>query len=411
MPLETTTEAVPQASPDSVSKPAHEVNFLDRLILLAHRRRFIFWFTTGTTLITAIILFLIPNKYTATAVVLPPAQNSSISSALMGQLGGSGALASLAGASFGIRNPADMYVALFRSRTVEDILIQRFGLMARYHKKTMVATRIAFEDRTSVVLGVKDGLIRVSVTDRDPNFAAQLANVYIDEFHKHADSLTLTEASQRRAFFQQQLLESNQNLAQAEEAMKKMEQSTGVLQLDSQAKALIESAAVLRGQIAAKEVQLQSMRSFETQDNPQYAMAEQQLDALQAQLAKIAGPNANVNGDIGLAKTNIPETSIAYLNAIRDLRYYETITELLAKQFEVAKLDEAHQGTIQISDIAIPPDKKSSPHRALILILTFILSFVLAVFQVLSANRWDNALQDENIQGKLRTLRQILSGR
>lgn len=381
MKLDTMSEVSLQSEMVGVSAPAQELNLLDVLILLSRRRRFIGWFTVGITALTAIIVLLIPNKYTATAVILPPAQTTSMSSALMGQLGGmggSGLLASLAGAGLGIKNPGDMYVSLFRSRTVEDALIQRFGLMTRYRKKTMIDARKKFEDRTTVILGVKDGLIRVSVTDRDPQFAAELANAYVEEFHKHSDSLTLTEASRSRAFFQQQLFKANEDLAKAEQAMKKMQQTTGVLQLDSQAKALIEQAAILRGQIAAKEVQLQSIRSFETENNPQYAMVEQQLDALRAQFAKVAGPGANTYGDIGLPKTNIPESGIAYIDALRDLRYNETITELLTKQFEAAKLDEARQGTIQISDIAMPPDKKSSPHRLIIIILAAVLGFCAA---------------------------------
>jgi tyrosine-protein kinase Etk/Wzc len=379
MKLETMSEAAPHQNSDGMPAPAEQLHLLDILTILSKRRRFILWFTFGTAALIAVIVFLVPNKYTAEAVVLPPSQNSSMSSALLAQVGGSGALASLAGAGLGLKNPGDMYVSLFRSRTVEDTLIQRFGLMARYHKKTMADTRTAFEDHSTVVLGVKDGLIRITVTDRDPRFAAQLTNAYVDEFRKHSDSLTLTEASQRRAFFQQQLLEADANLTKAEEAMKTTEQSTGVLQLDSQTRALIESAAVLRGEIAAKEVQLQSMRSAVTEDNPQYMMAEQELGALQTQLAKVAGPNANTSSDIGLSKTNIPEAGMAYLNTLRDLRYYETIEELLAKQFEVAKLDEVHQGTIQVSDVAVPPDKKSFPNRILIILLGFMFGLVLSL--------------------------------
>jgi uncharacterized protein involved in exopolysaccharide biosynthesis len=371
-------ETAVRETPDGISAPADEFNMLDVLITLAKRKRFIGTFTVTVAILTAVIVFLLPNKYTAEAIVLPPTQTSSLSSTLLGQLGGSSTLASMAGSSLGIKNPGDMYVALFRSRTVEDALIQRFGLMARYHKKTMVDTRDKFEAHTGVVLGAKDGLIRVDVTDRDPNFAAQLANAYVDEFRKHSDSLTLTEASQRRAFFQKQLLEADGNLAKAEEAMKGTEQSTGVLQLDSQARALIESAAVLRGQISAKEVQLQSMRSFATEDNPQYVMAERELGALRAQLAKLAGPDSGTAEDIGISKTNIPQASMTYLDAVRDLRYYETIDELLAKQFEMAKLDEARQGVVEISDVAVPPDKKSAPKRLLIIILAVIVAFLLA---------------------------------
>jgi tyrosine-protein kinase Etk/Wzc len=408
----TAPEDAQHISVEDISMPSSSPpEMLDTLIVLSRRLRFILGFTFGVAILTAIIVFLIPNKYTAAAVVLPPAQNSSMSSALLGELTGSGLLSSLAGGALGVKSSGDMYVSLFRSRTVQDVIIQRFGLMARYHKKNMVDTRTAFEKRSTVVLGVKDGLIRITFTDRDPNFAASLVNAYVDEFRKHSDSLTLSEASQRRAFFQQQLLEANANLTRAEEAMKKTEQTTGVLQLDSQAKALIESAAVLRGQITAKEVQLQSMQAFVTQDNPQYIAAQQQLDALETQLAKVAGPNTDSVTDIGVSKTNIPETGMAYLNTLRDVRYYETIDELIAKQFELAKLDEARQGVVQISDSAIAPDKKSSPYRALIVILMTLIALICSILWALAANRWEQAKRDPEKGVKIEILRRTIFNR
>jgi uncharacterized protein involved in exopolysaccharide biosynthesis len=302
-----------------------------------------------------------------------------MSSSLLGQLGGSAALASAAGASLGIKNPGDLYVSLLRSQTVEDGLIRRFNLMSRYHTNRMSEARTEFENLSTVVLGAKDGLIRISVTDRDPNMAAEMANGYVEEFRKLSANLAITEASQRRIFFQQQLLDANEGLATAEEAMKHTEQSTGVLQIDSQARALIESAATLRAQIGAKEVQLQAMRSYATEDNPQTILAEQQLAALKEQFAKLSGTDDTSRSDIIVPKGNIPQAGMEYIRKLRDVKYYETITELIAKQFEMAKLDEARQGEIiQVADIAQPPDKRSSPKRTLSVILASVLGFFVA---------------------------------
>ena len=201
-------------------------NLLDLLIVLSKRRRFIFGFTAGVAILTVIAVLLISNKYTASTVVLPPAQPSSMGSALLSQLGGSagsGALASLAGGSLGIKNPGEMYVSFFRGRTVEDAVVQRFGLQARYKTKTMYDTREAFEKHSTVVLGAKDGLIRISVEDSDPKLASEIANGYVDEFKKLSATLAITEAAQRRLFFQQQLTEAKDNLTTAEEAMKRTE--------------------------------------------------------------------------------------------------------------------------------------------------------------------------------------------
>lgn len=402
------TEAVPELPQETepVGTPGQGVQFLDLLIILAKRRRFILRFTLGSAILTAITVLIIPSKYTATTVILPPSQNASLSSALMGQLAGSSALASAAGASLGIKSTGDMYVSLLRGETVEDALIRRFNLMARYHEKRMSDTRKAFENRSTVLLGAKDGLIRISVTDRDPKLAADMANDYVEEFRKLTANLAITEASQRRAFFQQQLLDANEGLATAEEAMKNTEQSTGVLQIDSQARALIESAATLRAQIAAKEVQLQAMRSFATEDNPQMILAEQQLTGLREQLAKLSGSDDTSKSDIIVPKGNIPEAAMEYIRKLRDVKYYETVTELIARQFEIAKLDEARQGAIiQVADVAQVPDKRSSPHRTLIVILAGIVAFILAVFWAMLAEGFSEARQNPLCNEKLAILR------
>ncbi len=388
---------------------AQDIHLLDLLIVLSRRKRFILRFTAGVAILTAVIVLIIPSRYTAETVILPPNQNSSVGSALLSQLGGSSALASIAGTGLGIKNPADMVVSLFRSRTVEDSVIQRFGLMARYKNKTMIDTRRSFEDRSAVVLGVKDGLIRISVTDRDPKLAADIANGYVDEFRKLSANLAITEASQRRTFFQQQLLEANENLAAAEEAMKRTEQTTGVLQIDSQAKSLIETAAALRGQIASKEVQLQAMRSYATEDNPQMVIAEQQLNALKIQLVKLSGTDQNVASDIIVPKGNIPEAGMEYLRRLRDVRYYQTMVELIAKQFEVAKLDEAREGAIvQVADLAVPPDKRSFPKRTLTVVLMMFLGLLTSCGWCIFADRFQRLKRDPAERKRLEALRASL---
>jgi len=349
------------------------------LTILSRRRKFIFFFTLGVSILTTIIVLLLPSQYTATSILLPPGLNSSGSSAVLQQLGGAGALASVAGASLGIKNPGEIYLSLFRSRTVEDSVIRRFGLFARYNAQKQSGARAALEAHSKVVLGAKDGLITVTATDRDPNKAAEIVNGYIDEFRKFTSNLAITEASQRRIFFQQQLLEAQENLAAAENALKTTEQSTGVLQIDSQTRALIEAAASLRAQVVAKQVQLQGMRSYATDDNPQMVETRQQLSALQSQLTKLTGSSPDSDSDFEIPKGKVPEAGMEYIRKVRDVKYFETISDLIAKQFEMAKLDEAHQGTgIQVVDIAVPPDGRSFPKRTTTVILAFLVSFILS---------------------------------
>jgi tyrosine-protein kinase Etk/Wzc len=359
----------------SASSVPAEISVLDIIAVLSENRRFIFRFVVGAVVLATLIAFLLPVRYEAKVVLLPPAQNSSISSALLGQLGGLGSLgsmgglASLAGGSLGLKNPADMYVAFLTSRTVEDSMVQRFGLMDEYHEKEMSDARKVLERRTSVTAGTKDGLIHLSVEDADPKRAAELANGYVEEFRKLSASLAITEAARRRMFFEQQMQDAKEKLTASEQAMAATQQSTGVLQIDSQARALIESAAVLRAQVVAKQVQIEAMRSFATEDNPNLVVVKQQLAALQAQLAHVAGSAQDNGSDINLSKGRVTQAGMDYVRHYRDLKYQETVFELLAKEFEIAKLDEAREGSIvQVVDSAVPPDRRSSPHRLLIVL-------------------------------------------
>ncbi len=362
-----------------------EISLLDHLIVYAENRRFVLRVVAIGAAIATIVAFLLPVRYEGKIVLLPPAQNTSLGTTLLGQLsggtvGGLGSLASLAGGSLGLKNPADMYVSLLTSRTVEDGMIQRFGLMQQYHDKRRSDARKELEHRTSVLAGAKDGLIRLSVEDPDPNRAAELANGYVDEFRKLSASLAITEAARRRLFFSQQLQQAKDDLTVAENAMTQVQRSTGVLQMDSQARALIESAAVLRAQVAAKQVQIEGMRSFAAEDNPELILAQQELAALQAQLAKVAGSNQDPGSDINLSKGRVTDAGMEYLRRYRDLKYQETVYELLAKEFEIAKLDEAREGSIvQVVDRAVPPDRKSFPPRTLIVLGTTVFSLFAAL--------------------------------
>ncbi len=390
MPID--TETIIQADPIQVEENAGvsqpettEVSLLDLTVLLVRHKRFVVRFVLGGAVLAIVVSLLLPVRYEAITVLLPPTQNTSMASAMLGQignLGGLGSLASLAG-GLGMKSQADLYVSFLKSRTVEDATIQQFGLMQEYRQKRMSDARKVFESHTTVVAGAKDGLIRITVEDKNPKHAAEIANGYVEEFRKLSASLAITEAARRRLFFEQQLQPAKENLTAAEEAMRKTEQTTGVLQIDSQARALIESVAILRAQVVAKEVQIQGMRSFAAEDNPDLVLAKHELAALQEQLEQLAGSQNDTGSDIVLSKGRVTHSGLEYIRRYRDLKYNETVYELLIKGLEIAKLDEAKEGEIvQVVDAAVPPDKKSSPHRAIIVVVSTILAFCFAFFWI-----------------------------
>lgn len=379
----------------SVQNPAavtgDEISLLDLIVVIARRRWLIAKVTLGFAFMAVLITLFMPKRFTATTSILPPQQSTSTGAAMMAQLG---SLGSLAGGSLGLKNPNDLQVALLKSRTVEDAMVDRFHLVALYHAKRKSTARKLFESIVKIDAGAKDGLISISVTDGDPRRAAEIANAYVEEFKRLSATLAISEASQRRLFFEQQLSQAKDNLANAEEELKKTEQKTGLIQIDSQVRAVVSSVAQLRAEIAAKEVQIRAMQSFATAENPDLHMAEQELAGLRAQEEKMGATSGDTSNALPIGKGNMQESSLEYVRKMRDVKYYETIFDLLARQYEAAKVDEAREGAIvQVVDPAIAPDSKSSPKRTLIVLGAGAFGFFLGIVWAFAAeglNRLSN---------------------
>lgn len=402
-------EAERVAEREYVAPGEEEISVLELLLVVVRRRRLIVRLTVGLTLIAVAVSFLLPNKYTATTAILPPQQGGSTGATLMAQLSGLGSVASLAGGALGLKNPNDLQVALLKSQTVEDAMIDRFHLMDLYRAKRRSDARLKLEKRVEIENGAKDGLIRISVTDRDPRRAADMANGYVEEFKKFSSTLAVTEASQRRLFFEQQLSQAKDNLASAEEDLKRTEQKTGVLQLDSQDRALIESVAQLRAQIAAKEVQIRAMQSFAAGENPDLAMAEQELQGLKAEEAKMGATPSGASDAPLIPKGVMQQSGLEYVRKLRDVKYFETIFDLLARQYEAAKVDEARQGAVvQVVDPALVPDHHSSPKRTLIVLGAVVLGILLGVVWAFVAEGLARIASNPEEGPRLLALRQSL---
>ncbi len=371
--------------------------FLAVLVILARRKRFILWMTLAFALVACTISFIVPAEYTATIVILPPQQGSSLSSAL-GDAGGLSSLASLASGALGMKNVSDMYVSMLKSETVENAVIQKYGLLQEYRKNYYYDARKKLEWRTTIDGSKKDGLIRLSFEDHNPARAAEIANGYIEILRSLSQHLAITEAAQRRVIFEQQLEKTKDDLTNAEEALKKTQLSTGFVQIDGQSRALIESAATLRAQMVAKEVQIQAMRTYANDGNPDLQEQEQQLAGLRTQFNQLVGSNGSSSDDLFLSKGNVPAAALEYARKLRDVKYNEAIFEVLVRQLEIAKLDEAKEGGfLQVVNPAFTPERKSFPKRAWITLgaAAFGLSFaiMLALLQVRVARMRANPVE------------------
>jgi len=343
------------------------------------RRKLVLVETVALILFASVVAILLPSLYTATVAIMPP-QGGSSSAAMLAQLGNLGALASMGGGGLGVKNPNDMQVALLKCRTTEYAMVERFQLQAEYHKRYISSARARWEKMTSIDSGLKDGLIRLSVTDRDPRRAAELANGWVEEYRRVTAKLALTEAAQRRMFFEREVNGERDELQRSEDNLKDTEDRTGVLELDGQARALIASAALLRAQIAAKQVEIRAMREFATSDNPDMARAEQELSGMEGQLTAMDVDSDHPTGDLIAPKGKMTQTGLEYARALREEKFHEAMYELLTRQYEVARVDEARQGSIVlVIDPAIPPDRPGSHYRLWIFLAGLIIALPLAL--------------------------------
>lgn len=353
-------ETTPQQATDH---GGDEVDLLDILLVISENLRLLILGPLLVGLSALGISFLITPTFTATTSFLPPQQQQGAAAMMLQSLG---AIGSLAGAASGLKNPADQYAAFVQSVSIENALIDRFKLMERYEQERRDLTREMLEKRTKVTSG-KDGILKVEVEDHEPQFAADLANGYIEELGKLMDRLAVTEAQQRRVFFEKKLKETKENLTRAQLALAGAGVAEGAVRVDPGAS--VGQVASLLAQVAAKEVELSAMRNYLTPESPDFKRAQSQLVALRAQLAKSEKSAADGSGD-------------DYVNKYRDYKYFETLFELMAKQYEVARIDEAREGAvIQVVDRALPPEWKSKPKKALIAVIaTLAAGFLLLLF-------------------------------
>jgi uncharacterized protein involved in exopolysaccharide biosynthesis len=366
-----------------------DLSILDLLVLLAEHWRLLLIGPLVVGLSALAISFLLTPRFQSTARILPP-QQSGVAALLASQMG---SLAGLAGAAAGIKSPADQFVSMLRSRTIFDEVIERFKLRELYGTRYIEETRKELDNRISITAGVKDGVISVEVEDIDPKRAADMANTFVELLGSMVRQLPLTEAAQRRTYFEKKLAETRANLDAAQLSLRSSNVDRGVLKAEP--RAAIEEVARLKAAVTATEVRVASMRGFLTESNPDMRQAAQELAALRGQLAMAEKGNSTTDA-----------AGSDYLSKYRDVKYHELLFELMARQYELAKLDETRDGpVVQVVDKAVPAEWKSKPKRALIAVITTIATG-LALFAWLVVRELLGAAETQpNSERKVRRLK------
>jgi uncharacterized protein involved in exopolysaccharide biosynthesis len=374
------------------TKPAYvaadngEWNILEFFLILARRKKVVIGLPLAGAVLSIAVSLMLPNIFKATTTLLPPQQSQSGASALLSQLGG---VANAAAGIAGIKNPNDLYVGMLKSRTVADRLVARFNLIKVYDADSQEQARQMLADNTSIVAG-KDGLITLDFESKDKKLVAEVANAYVDELLSLTKTLAITEAAKRRLFFEQQLQATKDNLANAEAALKGAIDAKGVVSVDAESRSIVETVGRLRAQISAKEIQLNSMQAFVTSNNPDYKRVQEELASLKSELSKLESGRAQNDNEP-------PQTAggLQNIKLLRDVKYFQMLYELLAKQYEVARLDEAKDTAIvQVLDKAVVPEKKYKPKRSMIVFFSTVLCVLLGVFWAIFSEAKRKMIQD-----------------
>lgn len=345
-------------------------DFIDYLVVLNRYKRLIAGLTLAATILSVIVVLLLPSVYTAKTMILPMEDEKGGIGTMLAQLGG------LAGAGFGMGGPTktDLYVTLLKSETVKDPLIDRFKLMEVYKKNLRVDLYTALNKNVNITAGKKDGVITIAVDDKDPKRAAELSNAYVDELGKLVIRLNMTTSGKNRVYLEERLAAARADLARSEDALKSFQSKNKAVSVTDQAKATIEGVAQLRAQLAAQEVQLATLQRQFAESSQKVKTARATVDNLRAQIVKLEGAGGGSSSIPSVG--SMPQLGQEYMRLMRDFKVQETLVELLTKQYEVAKLSEVKDILpFQVLQVAKVPERKSRPARGKKVITVLLISF------------------------------------
>ncbi len=351
-----------------------EINLLDLLLVIVKRKNMVFRISCAAALLTAAFSLLLPNIYTSTALIVPAQEEKGVAGAMLNQLGG---LAGLAGASIVGKTQEELYVTMLKSEAMKDRVIDQLNLMKRFDKDYRSDVYKLLDSCSVFTTGKKDGVVTISVEDRNPQWAAAIANAYVNQLGSLTVNLNVTGSGKSRSFLERRLSSAKGDLAQSEEMLKLFQAKNKTLNMPEQVKATIAGVAQLRAQLASQEVRLAALKLQFTDSAPEVKTAKAFIGNLKAQIDQIEGTGGGSIPSVG----SIPDLGQEYVRLMRDFKIQESIVEILSKQYELAKINETKDVvSFQVLQTAKSPERKSKPKRLLMVLLATGTAFFIGIF-------------------------------
>jgi uncharacterized protein involved in exopolysaccharide biosynthesis len=370
------------------------------LLMAIWRRRLWLAKVIGLGAVAAIaIALLIPKKYTSTAQLMPPDQQTLSSTSLLSALSGAGPAASLGtGGLMSTRTPGGTFIGVLSSQSAQDDIIDRFDLRRIYHCKFYFEARKILTDRTTIDEDKKSGIISIAVVDGDPNRARDMAKAYVEELDKIVNRVSTSSARRERIFLEERIQSIKSDLDASSVALSQFSSRNATLDIQRQGEATVEAAGKLQGELIAAQSELSGLKTAYTDDNVRVRQAQAQVNVLQSQLHKMGGEGEDAEG--GDLKADqfmpsirkLPLLGVTYSDLYRRVMMQESLYETLTKQYELARVQEAKEiPPIKVLDEPQVPEKKSSPHRTIIVLLGILISAFAGIV-------WTTAIELWNIQ-------------
>lgn len=384
--------------------------FEDFLIILLKYKRIIFINVIIVTLAAVIISLILPNKYTAQASFISPKKKGGLFGDIAGFSSTISNISKVLGGRLGtVTEDAYNYLVLLQSRTAALKVIDKFNLREVYEiddKKPI--EDVLDELDNNVKFNVEDeGNIVISVTDRSPQRASEMANYYVQILNEMSIDLSIKEAKNNREFIEKRFFEIQDTIKFLEDSLKKFSKNYNVLEIQEQVKGAITVAAQLKAEVELAKIERDLLKNNLGESHPLVVQSELKLKELNKRLGAMKfGEDQNLKSSINffIPFEKIPETGVLYLRLMRDYEIQNKLLEFIYPIYEQAKIEEQKNiPVVVVVDQAIPPEKKSSPKRTLIVVASFLLSLFFSIAYVLVKNSFDEMKNDENRYQKIKT--------
>lgn len=398
------------SSSELLSRPMQTV---DVAWLLWSKKQFIARFTLIGLIFFIVLVFVIPKRYTASARLMPPDYNtmSELAMSLPGLSsgsedsgsggGGGGGKSSgvmgLATQLLGLNSSGQLFVGVLQSRTIQMDLINTFDLMKVYGTRYPEDAQKILDSVTEVKVDDKTGILGIAVEDKNPQRAADMTARYIEDLNKVLEKVNNSSAHRERVFIEKRRAEVKIELDEAAKELSEFSSKNGVIDIPEQGKAFVAAAADLQAQLIAAQSMLTGLQQIYTDNNSRVREMKAQVDELQRQVNKMGGKDVTpANGSVLSSDElypsvrQLPLIGVHYLDLFRRNKTDEAVYELLTKQYEIASLEEARDvPKAQVLDPPVIPQKKTSPHRTIIVLVGVFLSIGIACAYVIGKSHWE----------------------